>query len=451
MENKSVLGIVKNSLKNNIEPPPVGTLTQCLILWVDYNENILYLSNKASDQSHVVSTRTHPLLPETLRGKKGVAAKILYHGENIFICSLKKQICPLIYCPTRLLFNDIEKIASVSVQEGEFCKLNFIYDKLPIAVLDSIDRMWQNRKRKLIIDIEKPKRPKPTTTIEDDYKMAKKIIKCQSGDEMPEQNNGEAVIKLLKSPKREAEIRLKPMPGVDDFWTDPITMKNNCVESNEITFEDQETAIVKRKLKAVEKFKLRREEENRLRTIEENNANPNQTPNSVHEFERLVLSEPYNSRNWITYMTYHTQDGEFEKARALARRALNIIPLCNSMERLNIWVCLLNLELNFGTEETFDNTFKEAVTVNDPFKIHVHTVDVLKAASKHKQLIELVNIMTKKFKSEPESWKIAANTYFAIGESQKAQSLLKKSLNSLPERQRKKDCFFYRVFNVWYL
>lgn len=52
---------------------------------------------------------------------------------------------------------------------------------------------------------------------------------------------------------------------------------------------------------------------------------PSQQPQSINEFERLVLSSPNISANWIQYMDFHLQATELEQARAVAERALQTI------------------------------------------------------------------------------------------------------------------------------
>lgn len=52
---------------------------------------------------------------------------------------------------------------------------------------------------------------------------------------------------------------------------------------------------------------------------------PSQLPQSINEFERLVLSSPNISANWIQYMDFHLQATELEQARAVAERALQTI------------------------------------------------------------------------------------------------------------------------------
>ncbi|KAK9361864.1 hypothetical protein V1504DRAFT_432440 [Lipomyces starkeyi] len=89
-------------------------------------------------------------------------------------------------------------------------------------------------------------------------------------------------------------------------------------------------------------------------------------PESVSDFERMLLGSPNSSALWIRYMAFQIQLGEIEKAREVARRALKTINYREEKEKLNIWVALLNLENSFGTKETLEDTFKQSCVYMDP-------------------------------------------------------------------------------------
>ena len=43
---------------------------------------------------------------------------------------------------------------------------------------------------------------------------------------------------------------------------------------------------------------------------------------------------------------------------------------------MNIWVALLNLENSYGTKESLEKLFQEAVKVNEPIKIFIKMVEL---------------------------------------------------------------------------
>ncbi|KAK9455521.1 hypothetical protein V1511DRAFT_497972 [Dipodascopsis uninucleata] len=89
-------------------------------------------------------------------------------------------------------------------------------------------------------------------------------------------------------------------------------------------------------------------------------------PESVNDFERMLLGSPNSSSLWIRYMAFQVQLGEIEKSREIARRALKTINFRDEEQKQNIWIALLNLEHNFGTKETLEETFKESCIYMDP-------------------------------------------------------------------------------------
>jgi rRNA biogenesis protein RRP5 len=93
-------------------------------------------------------------------------------------------------------------------------------------------------------------------------------------------------------------------------------------------------------------------------------------PQSVADFERLVLGDPNDSKLWIQFMAFQLQLGEVEKAREIAERAIKTILQKEDSERRNVWVALLNMENAYGNEETLEDTFKRAVQYNDAQDIH---------------------------------------------------------------------------------
>ncbi|KAK9481004.1 hypothetical protein V1514DRAFT_323987 [Lipomyces japonicus] len=92
----------------------------------------------------------------------------------------------------------------------------------------------------------------------------------------------------------------------------------------------------------------------------------NKEPESVHDFERLLIGSPNSSALWIRFMAFEVQLGEIEKARQVARRALRTINFRLENEKINVWTGLLNLEHSFGTADTLEATFKESCVYMDP-------------------------------------------------------------------------------------
>ena len=103
-------------------------------------------------------------------------------------------------------------------------------------------------------------------------------------------------------------------------------------------------------------------------------------PQSVADYERLLMSQPNSSYLWLRYMAYYLELGDTTKAREVAERAIRTI---NSIglgggesESLNVWIGLMNLENTYGTQEDLDEVFRRACEVNDSEEVHNRLVSI---------------------------------------------------------------------------
>ena len=99
-------------------------------------------------------------------------------------------------------------------------------------------------------------------------------------------------------------------------------------------------------------------------------------PQSVADFERLLLGQPHSSMLWVSYMAFQLELGEVEKAREVAERALKTINIREQEEKLNVWVALLNLENTYGNEESLEEVFKRACQYNDSQDMHERLISI---------------------------------------------------------------------------
>ncbi len=109
---------------------------------------------------------------------------------------------------------------------------------------------------------------------------------------------------------------------------------------------------------------------------------PDSRPESVTDFERALLASPNSSFLWIQYMSFQLQLHEVDKARRTGRLALDKIAYREEDEKLNVWMALINLELSFGTEESAEKVFKEAVQFNDARTVYLRYTEALQEARK---------------------------------------------------------------------
>ncbi|KAK6621934.1 hypothetical protein RUM44_001741 [Polyplax serrata] len=190
-----------------------------------------------------------------------------------------------------------------------------------------------------------------------------------------------------------------------------------------------------RKLTESEKLEQYKTEEQRLRLIEERLMDPDREPETIDDFDRAVLANPDSSALWLKYMAFHIQGTEIEQAKGVARRALKAISFREEQEKLNIWIALLNLENLYGSEEALQKTLSEALQYNEPYKIHIHMLNLYGKSNKLQDMEKLGNFMLKKYKDVENMWIEVGNAYFAVGKVESARLVLQRALTILSKKQ----------------
>lgn len=165
-------------------------------------------------------------------------------------------------------------------------------------------------------------------------------------------------------------------------------------------------------------------------------------PQSVDDYERLLLSEPDSSLLWLQYMAFHLDLGDADQARSIGERALKSIGLGQESEKLNVWIALLNLENAYGDDESIDAIFKRACEYNDPQEIYSRLASIYIQSGKKDKADDLFQRMLKKFTQDPKVWINYATFLFETGDNnasdagagaEKARALLPRALQTLPK------------------
>ncbi|KAG7754039.1 hypothetical protein KL911_002515 [Ogataea haglerorum] len=158
-------------------------------------------------------------------------------------------------------------------------------------------------------------------------------------------------------------------------------------------------------------------------------------PQSVSDFERLIVGNPDSSILWMNYMSFQIQLSEIDKAREIGERALKTINYREEQEKLNIWIALLNLENMFGTEESLEATFKRSCQYMDPYVMYQKLAAIYTASEKVDQVDQLYTAMCKKFGSQHTSvWVAYGSFLLQQQEGEKAREVLAKALQVLSKR-----------------
>ncbi|RMZ42000.1 hypothetical protein AFCA_006920 [Aspergillus flavus] len=157
-------------------------------------------------------------------------------------------------------------------------------------------------------------------------------------------------------------------------------------------------------------------------------------PQSVADYERLLLGEPDSSLLWLRYMAFQLELGEVEKARDIAERALRTITIGQDAEKLNIWVAMLNLENTYGNDDTIDEVFKRACQYNDTQEVYERLISIYIQSGKNEKADELFQTaLKKKISQSPKFFLNYASFLFDnMAAPERGRALLPRALQSLP-------------------
>ncbi|EJU00095.1 U3 snoRNP-associated protein Rrp5 [Dacryopinax primogenitus] len=159
------------------------------------------------------------------------------------------------------------------------------------------------------------------------------------------------------------------------------------------------------------------------------------TPESVADFERLLLGSPNSSFLWIQFMSFYLQLSDVDNAREIAKRALKVINFREEQEKMNVWIALLNLENTTGTEESLEKTFQDATRANDSKAIHLRMATIFDESGKPEKAEDMHKRAVKKFNESTTVWTSFGHHYMSQGKLDEARELLPRSLKSLEKRK----------------
>ncbi|KAK8189387.1 uncharacterized protein BKA78DRAFT_269917 [Phyllosticta capitalensis] len=160
-------------------------------------------------------------------------------------------------------------------------------------------------------------------------------------------------------------------------------------------------------------------------------------PQSVADFERLLLGDPNNSTLWMQYMAFQVGLNEVQKARDIAERALKTIHMREEEEKLNMWTALLNLEIEQGDDERVDEVFGRACQHCDKEEIHNRLLSIYTSTGRYQKAEDLFQKMTKikSLTPNPSFWlNYATFLMTTLNEPARARALLPRATQSIPEK-----------------
>lgn len=468
LENDLQGTVRKEHYKKNFK---VGDKVSGAIIWLNYVHEIVEVTLKPTVVERIAADQTTstPIpLGEELR------SEILLITNWFVLVVLKGQgNGRLAALPARRHLNDVEpdlrpyqigrKVKTYVVLDSDelsflpVCVLSTTFETRKVDVITKSDKNSQKRKKQDSAEENlSPKKAKLEQKNETTSKTSKRENqesadgnsssepkKKKSKKSKAETENSESVQKEIEilennvTSDKKVEITDVGIPECGFYWDTEPTPQDPAVESSSESEEETESTQKqkKKKLSAAERRELERQKEREIREREEALAS-NQLPNSVDQFDRLVMSSPDSSVVWVQYMAYHLQATEIEKARAVAKRAIKTINFREENEKLNVWQAWLNLESRFGTLETLNEVFQEAVRTNDAFKVYTHMLTLHADAKRQTALEKTITTITGKFKQNPQAWIESGSAYLQMGLKDKSRHTMQRALQSLPAHQR---------------
>ncbi|CAG8560739.1 2094_t:CDS:10 [Cetraspora pellucida] len=264
-----------------------------------------------------------------------------------------------------------------------------------------------------------------TIDVEDD--AAKSNLQMEIDQQNQVTDFSESDNEMVEANKITQKIEITPLPisgawkWEDEKKTD-VPSNNNDDQSNDEKLKEIPGKKKKKKSKTIDAVD---KTEDLLKHKPEVNA----------DFERLLLGSPNSSYLWINYMAHQLKLSEIDKAREIGERALKTINYREEQEKMNIWVALMNLENNFGTDESLGDILKRALQACDQKKIYMLLVDIYERSDKKELAKQTYQTMLKKFSQSSKVWTKMGLFHIKNGNVQASRDLLQRSLRSLPKRK----------------
>lgn len=426
---------------------------KCVIVWVDESGSI-FLSN----DDRVVNLEGEP---HAVAFTNKQEPAYIFHETKYCYVALLEGARNYVFIPIRLHYNDFQPVLVGRTGQCDVVVMHTNGDRKIALFAEVYERMLalgmkvQEPSLKRALDKvqdESEQEDSDEQSDEDEVEMADEEEEDDNDDEdVEDDDDEEEEQEAPEEPKKKKqkvveEVRKKAasnkMVGnpvvideksaMSNFWTMDFgtVQSSNPVADFEMDLDEEEEAATKKTHK-------QGPSETDIRNLEEALASSANIPSSAAEFERLVLATPNNSLIWIKFMVFHLQALEVDKARHVFRRALKAINFRWQDDILNVWVAYLNVELRYGTQETFDQAFTEALSTNDQFKVSIRTIEILADSDKIALCKAKATVAMKKFKDRAELWPKIGAAYFRMGLKEEANQLVNKALVVLDKRDRK--------------
>lgn len=240
------------------------------------------------------------------------------------------------------------------------------------------------------------------------------------------------------------------LPGVSSFFK-PVKKEAVLEDSSSEEEDEGPTVKKKKKLTPAERAEMLRQEEERISKIERELADSSNTPQSADQFDRLLVANPNSSELWTKYISFHIAATEIDKARTVAKRALDTINMTLTQDKFNVWIVLLNLENMFGTKESFDKVLEDALKFNDSLQIYLRVIEMFADNAKYTEMEEIIKKVRNKHKQDPVMWLEVGKTYYKINKFKEARNCKDSALKSITDKKSQMNMIVrFAIFEFQY-
>jgi len=339
-----------------------------------------------------------------------------------------------------LIAPGIEKTKKTKKKDIEAISQEMSNNKTETLDADQSESPKKGKKRKEETTEANAAKPEKNAEVKEEAKKMKKKKKEKVEQTDAHETEPEADEGIVKLATERESFESKKAEGISDpgwdYTATSVTRpawRTAAIWSDD---EDDEPLEEKKHLSKAEAKRLKRVEEEEAARREQRVLDGEvEAPQTEEEFERLVVASPDSSLVWVQYMACCMQAGELERARAVARRALQRINFRLDEERLNIFLAWLNLENTFGTEDALAALLKEALQCCDQYKVYTQLAAIYGQSGKAAEAEKIFKVMVRKFGKEKEVWVKFAIFYFKSNKLNDGRFLLQRSKQSLDERE----------------
>lgn len=116
------------------------------------------------------------------------------------------------------------------------------------------------------------------------------------------------------------------------------------------------------------------------------------------------MADQDQSYLWIQYMAFILDKLDLAAARKIAERGVQSISMTAENDKLNLWIAYMNLENQFGTDDSLQAITKRALEVNDSKKVYLQLINMYRTSGKLDFVEPIYKKLCKKYFESLEIW-----------------------------------------------